>query len=127
MIERAVALTQPSADGDELERVVSRLLALASAKGATQAEAGASASAGLGVTVRLGEVETLEQTRDRGVAVTVYFGQRKASASTSDFADEALEDTVAKACSIAGFTAEDPCAGLADRELMASEFPDLDL
>lgn len=122
-----LTVTQPSADAAELEAVVSRVLDLARQQGATQAEAGASASAGLGVTVRLGEVETLEQTRDRGVGVTVYFGQRKASASTSDFADAALAETVAKACSIARFTAEDPCAGLAPREAMATEFPDLEL
>ncbi|MEM9385141.1 MAG: metalloprotease PmbA [Pseudomonadota bacterium] len=127
MNETALAVTQPSADADELQRVVERVLQMAVARGASQAEAAASAGAGLGVTVRLGEVETLEQTRDRGVAVTVYFGQRKATASTADFADAALEDTVGKACSIAGFTAEDPCAGLADRELMAVESPDLGL
>ena len=68
MNESAVAVTQPSADAAQLERVVTRLLELAKARGATQAEAAASAGAGLGVTVRLGEVETLEQTNDRGVA-----------------------------------------------------------
>lgn len=122
-----LAVTQPSNDAAQLEAIVDRVLALAEARGATQAEAGASASAGLGVTVRLGEVETLEQTRDRGMAVTVYFGRRKASASTSDFADAALAETVDKACSMARFTAEDPHAGLADRELMATQFPELDL
>ncbi len=122
-----LTVTEPSAGAAELEAIVARVLALASAEGATAAEAGASASAGLGVTVRLGEVETLEQTSDRGVAVTVYFGRRKASASSSDFADAALGETVRKACSIARYTAEDPCAGLADAHLMATAFPSLDL
>jgi PmbA protein len=74
--------TTPSAEAADLEAIVARALALAADAGATQAEAAASSSAGLGVTVRLGEVETLEQTRDRGVSVTVYLGQCKASAST---------------------------------------------
>jgi len=79
------------------------------------------------VTVRLGEVETLEYQRDRGVGVTVYFGKRKGSASTSDLSQAALADTVEKACSIAGFTAEDDCAGLPDEKQLALKFPDLDL
>jgi PmbA protein len=119
--------TTPSADATDLEAIVRRVLDLARQRGASQAEAAASASAGLGVTVRLGEVETLEQTRDRGIAVSVYFGRRKASASTSDFADAALVETVEKACSIAAYTAEDPCSGLAEEALMATEFPALDL
>ncbi len=77
--------------------------------------------------VRLGEVETLEHQRDRSMGITVYFGQRKGSASTADFSLDAVRATVAKACSIARFTAEDESAGLADAALMARSPPDLDL
>jgi PmbA protein len=77
--------------------------------------------------VRLGEVETVEHTRDKGMGVTVYFGQRTGSASTTDFSEQALRETVRAACTIAKFTAEDDCAGLADPERLAKNIPDLDL
>jgi PmbA protein len=111
----------------ELSNIVTQVLDAARALGATQAEADASVQKGLSVTVRLGEVETVEYQRDRSVGVTVYFGQRKGSASTADFSGEALRATVAKACAIARYTAEDPCAGLADPLELAREFPDLAL
>jgi PmbA protein len=79
------------------------------------------------VTVRLGEVETVEHTRDKGLGVTVYFGQCSGSASTTDLAAAAVRDTVRAACAIAKFTAADDCAGLADPALLAREFPDLGL
>jgi PmbA protein len=82
---------------------------------------------GLSVTARLGEVETLEYQRDRGMGVTVYRGKRKGSASTADLSERAIRETVAKAVSIAGFTAEDPCAGLPDPDTIATSIPDLDL
>ena len=84
-------------------------------------------SQGLSLTVRLGEVETVEHTRDKGMGVTVYFGQRTASASTTDFSETALRETVRAACTIARYTAEDDCAGLADPERLAKDIPDLDL
>jgi PmbA protein len=84
-------------------------------------------SQGLSLTVRLGEVETVEHTRDKGMGVTVYFGQRTASASTTDFSEQALRETVRAACTIAKYTAEDDCAGLADPERLAKNIPDLDL
>ena len=96
-------------------------------RGADQAEAAASHDIGLSATARLGDVENLEYTNDRGVGVTIYSGTRKGSASTSDFNPEALREAVAKACSFAKYTAEDQYAGLADRELMAANPPDLDL
>ena len=114
-------------DKAELEGVVAAILAEARAQGASGAEAGVSFEAGLSVTVRLGEVETLEYHRDRGLGVTVYFGQRKGSASTSDLGREAINATVRAACGIARYTAEDDCAGLADAALMATDIPDLDL
>ena len=95
--------------------------------GATQCEADVSVSQGLSVSVRLGEVDTVEYQRDRGLGVTVYFGQRKGSASTADLTPAAVRETVAKACAIARYTAEDPYAGLVDPEALAREIPDLDL
>jgi len=111
----------------ELQQVVSSALALAQAAGASAADADASVQKGLTVTVRLGEVDTIEYHRDRGMAVTVYFGHRKGSASTADLRAAAVELTVAKACAIARHTASDECAGLADAEAMARDIPDLDL
>jgi PmbA protein len=111
----------------DLESIIERALEEASARGASQAEAAVSQDTGLSVGVRLGEVETLEHQRDRSMGITVYFGQRKGSASTADFSLEAVRATVAKACSIARFTAEDSSAGLADAALMARAPQNLDL
>ncbi|HUY84256.1 MAG TPA: DNA gyrase modulator, partial [Steroidobacteraceae bacterium] len=111
----------------ELESIIERALAEAAQRGAAQAEAFVAQNVGLSVGVRLGEVETLEHQRDRSLGVTVYFGGRKGSASTAAFTPEAVRETVAKACSIARFTAEDPCAGLADAALMAGSMVDLEL
>ena len=102
-------------------------LETAKKSGASQAEADASLSKGLSVTVRLGEVETVEYQRDRGLGVTVYFGTRKGSASTADLGEDSVRETVSKACAIARYTALDDCAGLADPELLARDFPDLQL
>jgi PmbA protein len=111
----------------DLESIIERALEEARTRGASQAEAAVSQDSGLSVGVRLGEVETLEHQRDRSMGVTVYFGQRKGSASTADLSPDAVRDTVAKACSIARFTAEDAYAGLADAALMARAQPSLDL
>ncbi len=112
---------------ENLGSIIERALDEARARGASQAEAAVSQDTGLSVGVRLGEVETLEHQRDRSMGITVYFGHRKGSASTADFSLDAVRATVAKACSIARFTAEDACAGLADAALMAKSPPDLDL
>src|SRR6185437_5997181 len=117
-----VRLTQ-----EDLESIIARALDEARARGASQAEAAVSQDTGLSVGVRLGEVETLEHQRDRSMGITVYFGQRKGSASTADFSPDAVRATVAKACSIARFTAEDACSGLADAALMARAPANLDL
>jgi len=119
------AAAQP--DQKALEIVVERALALARAGGATAAEAGVGVSTGLLVTVRLGEVETLEYQRDRSLGVTVYAGRRKGSASTANLTPAAVEETIAKALSIASFTADDEFSGLPDAGLMAQKVPDLDL
>src|SRR5690606_31983221 len=95
---------------DRLEAIAGQLLERCRQRGASQAEVSCSEEHGLGVDVRLGEVETIESTRDRGIAVTVYFGRRKGSASTADLRDESLEATVEQACAIARHTEEDPAA-----------------
>jgi PmbA protein len=111
----------------ELQQRVEDLLQEAKRQGASAAEAAVSSDAGLSISVRLGEVETIEHTRDNGLGVTVYFGQRKGSASTSDLSPQAIRETVEAACNFARYTSEDPCSGLADEGLMARELPDLDL
>jgi PmbA protein len=129
---QAHPLPQPRQEVDggripELANIVSDALALARNLGATQSEADVSLQKGLTTTVRLGEVETVEYQRDRGMGVTVYFGKRKGSASTADLSQRAVAETVEKACDIARYTAEDECSGLADPEELARDIPDLDL
>jgi len=110
-----------------LNDLASQVLDLARQGGATAAETEVSEGSGLSVSVRQGQVETIEHNRDKGISVTVYLGQRRGHASTSDFSADALARTVEKALSIARFTAEDDCAGLAEADLMARDKPDLDL
>jgi PmbA protein len=112
---------------ERLKSIATEILSEAKRRGASAAEAGISTSSGLSVTVRMGEVETIEHTRDKGLGLTVYFGKKKGSASTTDFSAEAVSDTVRAACAIARHTSEDECAGLAEAELMAKNYPDLDL
>jgi len=126
------AVVQPRQEVDgtripELKSIVSEALKQARGLGASQAEADVSLQKGLTTTVRLGEVETVEYQRDRGMGITVYFGKRKGSASTADLSERAGTETVEKACDIARYTAEDDCAGLADPEELARDIPDLDL
>ena len=104
--------------------------ALAHAKklGATDAGAEASEGCGLSVSVRKGELENVERNRDKSLGVTVYVGQRRGNASTSDFSRAAIEQTVQAAFDIARFTAEDPMAGLPDEDDIAhAAHRDLDL
>jgi PmbA protein len=112
---------------NSLHTLISECLEEARLQGATGAEAGASVEQGLSVTSRLGEVETIEHHRSRGLGITVYIGQRKGSASTSDISREAMRETVQAACRIARYAAEDPYAGLPDVHRLASEYPELDL
>ena len=112
---------------DTLRQIASDILKHAKNKGATGCDTDVSEGFGASVSVRKSEVDTIEYNRDKGVGVTVYVGQKRGYASTSDFSPAALEKTVEAALSIARFTAEDNCAGLADAELMATEFPELDL
>ena len=113
--------------GSELERLVEQALHIATDAGASAAEASASAAMGLSASVRMGEVETLEHHRQRDLGITVHFGQRTGSASTSDFRPEAVRSVVEAACRIARYTAEDRYAGLPDADRLATAFPDLDL
>ena len=101
------------------EDLVTRTLDYARSLGASDAAAEASEAQGLAVSVRRGKVETVEQTRDRSLDITVFAGQRRGSASTSDFSDNALRQTVEAAWHIARYTAEDPAAGLPDADLLA--------
>ncbi|WP_153718117.1 metalloprotease PmbA [Eikenella corrodens] len=108
-----------------LRDVCAQALELAKAGGATAAEADVSESIGQSVQVRLQEIEHIEYQQDKSLDLTVYVGRRKGRASTADFSPAAIADTVRAALDIARYTAEDPCAGLAEAALMATEFPDL--
>jgi len=119
--------TSELAGAAQLTDLVSFALEEARRQGASQSEVDASVSRGLSVSVRLGEVDTVEYQRDRGLAVTVYFGKRKGSASTADLGRAAVLETIGKACAIARYTAEDPYAGLIEPEALARDIPDLDL
>ncbi len=123
----ATATAAPLPAREHLETLVADILAEARIQGATAVEAAVSFGSALSVTVRLGEVETLEHHRQRGLGVTVYIGQSRGSASTADWRPEAIRDTVRSACAIARHTAADPYAGLADPERLARAIPDLDL
>ena len=115
------------AELDALELHVRETLRRARKAGATDAEASAHTSQGLSVAVRLGDVETLEHMQDRGINVTVYIGKRTGHASSADLRAQSIEACVDRAMEIARFTQEDSCNGLAATELLATEFPDLDL
>ncbi|EGQ7904914.1 metalloprotease PmbA [Vibrio alginolyticus] len=110
----------------ELEQAVARALKLASAK-SDAAEVAITKSTGLSVSTRMGEVENVEFNSDGALGITVYRGQRKGSASTSDLSEAAIEQTVIAALDIAHYTSEDPFAGPAAKEYMVQEIPELDL
>lgn len=112
---------------ENLRQIAQDILTFAKKHGADACETHVSDGSGQNVTVRQGAVETIEYTRDKGLSVTVYIGQRRGNASSSDFSPKAIQETVNAALSIARHTAEDPYAGLADTELLATAFPDLDL
>lgn len=112
---------------DQLQQIAQDIIQLTRKAGASSAETEVSFGTGQNVSVRQGETENIEYNRDKGCSVTVYFGQRKGYASTSDLSLQALKDTVEAACNIAKFTAQDPYCGLADAALMATDAPDLSL
>ena len=111
----------------ELEQLVHDILKEARQQGADQAEVSVSAEEGLGVSVRKGELETLEFNQDRGFGITVQFGQRRGTASTTDSSVGAIKETVTAAKNIARFTEDDPFCGLADVDLMPQQPVELDM
>ena len=127
LMKQDLAISEFTLGESELKDIAATVLKLAAERGASQAEVSVSLGSGLELGVRLGDVETLERTRDRGLGVTVYFGKRKGTASSTDLSPDAIRETVEAACTIARYTAEDRHAGLADAELMATDFPDLDV
>ncbi len=120
---------QPDRDAelDALQRHVETALQRAKTAGATAAEVSAHASQGLSVAVRLGQIDTLEHMQDRGISVSVLIGRCSGHANSADLRRQTIEACVDKALEIARYTQEDPCNGLADAELLATEFPDFDL
>lgn len=116
-----------SNSADALHAIAQDMLSYAKKQGATAASAEVSEGFGQAVTVRQGEVETIEYNRDKGLGITVYLGQQRGNASTSDFSPQAVRDTVDAALSIARYTAKDDCSGLPEADSLAREFPDLDL
>lgn len=109
------------------EQLVDAALAHARKLGASDAAAEASEGCGLSVSVRKGELENVERNRDKSLGITVYLGQKRGNASTSDFSMEAIERTVQAAYDIARFTASDPAAGLPDEADISRQHPELDL
>jgi len=116
-----------SHSADALRNIAQDMLAYAKQRGATAASVEVSEGFGQGVTVRHGEVETIEYNRDKGLGITAYIGQQRGNASTSDFSRQAVRDTVDAALSIARYTAKDNCSGLPDSDMLAHDLPDLDL
>lgn len=111
----------------DLTRLMNDVLDLARREGATDAMVAVNNDKGFSVDVRMGEVETVAFSEDKGIGLTVYIGQRKGGASSTDTSPAALESMVKAACEIARVSAEDPCFGLADKELMTTNYPELDL
>ncbi|WP_194725968.1 metalloprotease PmbA [Noviherbaspirillum malthae] len=116
---------------DQLKQLAEDVLRFAKEKGASDAVVEISEGSGLSVSVRKGNIETIEQNKDKGIGVTVYLGEaghiRRGNASTSDFSTQSLKDTVEAAYNIARFTAEDDCAGLPDEDMLEMNPRDLQL
>ena len=123
-LENATALLRQQEQ--QLRDAVSLAIEIAQKAGAT-AEVGVTKSSGLSVSTRLQEIENVEFNNDGALGISVYVGQQKGNASTSDLTPEAIKNTVEAALAIAKYTSPDDCAGLADKELIAFDAPDLDL
>ena len=123
-VSSAPRFSHPS---DTLRNIAQDMLDYAKQRGASAASVDVSEGFGQSVTVRQGSVETIEYNRDKGLGVTVYIGQQRGNASTSDFTPQAMRDTVDAALSIARYTAKDDCSGLPDADMLARNSPDLDL
>jgi PmbA protein len=124
MVSHAPRFTHPN---DVLRNIALDMLDYARQRGASAASVDVSEGFGQSVTVRQGAVETIEYNRDKGLAVTVYIGQQRGNASTSDFSPGAMRDTVDAALSIARYTAIDDCSGLPDADMLAHKYKDMDL
>ena len=116
-----------SHSAESLRNLAQGMLAYAKQRGASAASVEVSEGFGQTVTVRQGEVETIEYNRDKGLGITAYIGQQRGNASTSDFSSQAVRDTVDAALSIARYTAKDDCSGLPDADLLAHDGPDPEL
>ncbi|NRR32234.1 metalloprotease PmbA [Oxalobacteraceae bacterium] len=112
---------------DQLKQLARDVLAYAKEQGGTDAAVEISEGSGLSVSVRKSKIETIEQNKDKGMGVTVFIGQRRGNASTSDFSPTSLRATVEAAYNIARFTADDDCAGLADADMLEMAPRDLKL
>lgn len=119
-------LSQAEMTGTTLKNLVADILQEATKQGASGAEVDVGVSKGFSVAVRNGDVETVEYNQDKSIDITVYLGQRTGSASLSDVRKEAIQAAVKAAINIARFTDEDPCAGIADKNLLAFNYPTLD-
>jgi PmbA protein len=116
-----------SLTAEQLRKLAGDIIDYAAKQGASASAADLSDGFGQSVTVRQGQVDTIEYNRDKGLSVSVYIGKRRGNASTSDLTPQAVRDTVDAALSIARYTASDECAGLPDADALAKDFPDLDL
>jgi PmbA protein len=112
---------------EQLQEVAEHVLNQAKKRGASSAEIAVSSGQGFSATVRLGEPETIEHEQDQAIDITVYFGQKKGSATTTDLNLNMIDKLVEKACVMAQYTLEDDCAGLPEPSALATEWPDLDL
>ncbi len=119
--------TQLSDNRDDLTRIIDSVLTQAKEMGASEAEADIGVGSGLSANVRKGQIDKLEYERDKGLSITVYIDGQKGTSSTSDFSDAAVKQSVEAAIGIAKYSSRDEHAGLVEAELMATEFPDLDL
>ncbi|NNM58393.1 MAG: metalloprotease PmbA [Legionellales bacterium] len=122
-VESSIEIT----DIESWKTLASDVVARCIAQGATAADAAIGSSKGFQINVRCGEIETLEFNRDKGLSLTVYRGQKSGSVSLSDLRHSAIAEAINKALAIAEFTGEDPFAGLADKALMATHYPSLDI
>ena len=126
-LTEAMSTNSLTENSEELTRIIDSVLTLAKQMGASEAEADIGVGSGLSANVRKGEIDKLEYERDKGLGITVYIDGQKGNSSTSDFSDEAIKTSVEAAMGIAKHASRDEFAGLVEKELMATEFPDLDL
>ena len=112
---------------DQLKQIAEDTLRYARQKGASGAAVGISEGNGLSVSVRKGEIETIEKNQDKGIGITVFVGRKRGNATTSDFSGISLKQTVEAAYNIASFTSEDEAAGLPDADMLEKNPPDLSL